>query len=384
MAATAFSEFGYHSVGIDDIAAEVGITSGAVYKHFANKQQLLGYVVLHAMDLLDAAIIDNEPVARHALDSSIRSVIQLLYERRSLSLLLQRESRHLDATTLTQLGTRVGTVFARFKNLLQVTRPELGDNDAFRLVRCVFAVLASPAYHAIVLPRKRAEALLYGMATAILTSTALPRESSDASTLDSHDFTFRTRPVSTDNHLVPRASRREMLVTAAISLFADNSFQGVSMEDIGAAVGIRGPSIYRYFPSKTALLDAVLTRGAEWLQLGLSDALASGKTSKEKLERLLRSYVTFVLGNADLTSLMLREQVAPPDTYRRVHDDYLPEWARLILALRPELTESEAIFLTHGVVGMVDDNARSTTMTIPADLDDILVEIGLEILLRAT
>jgi AcrR family transcriptional regulator len=49
-------------------------------------------------------------------------------------------------------------------------------------------------------------------------------------------------------------TRREQLVTAAARLFAERGFHGVTIEELGAAVGISGPGFYKHFASKDAVL----------------------------------------------------------------------------------------------------------------------------------
>ena len=50
-AAEAFSERGYHAVGIDEIAAKVGISGPALYRHFPTKYALFVYTVNKPADI---------------------------------------------------------------------------------------------------------------------------------------------------------------------------------------------------------------------------------------------------------------------------------------------------------------------------------------------
>ncbi|MGH3950933.1 MAG: helix-turn-helix domain-containing protein, partial [Pseudonocardiaceae bacterium] len=56
-----------------------------------------------------------------------------------------------------------------------------------------------------------------------------------------------------------KPSRREQILAAAAELFAQHGFHGVGIDDIGAAVGISGPALYRHFRSKDAMLGEMLT-----------------------------------------------------------------------------------------------------------------------------
>ena len=52
-------------------------------------------------------------------------------------------------------------------------------------------------------------------------------------------------------------SRREEVLHAAAELFAEQGFHAVGMRAIADAVGVRGSSLYHYFPSKVDLLHAI-------------------------------------------------------------------------------------------------------------------------------
>lgn len=56
-----------------------------------------------------------------------------------------------------------------------------------------------------------------------------------------------------------KADRHASLLREAARLFADRGYSGVSLEDIGAAVGVSGPAVYRHFANKQALLGTILT-----------------------------------------------------------------------------------------------------------------------------
>lgn len=57
----------------------------------------------------------------------------------------------------------------------------------------------------------------------------------------------------------PRGQRRGQILDAAAELFAERGFAAVNVGDIGAAVGVTGPSIYRHFPTKDAVLIEIVT-----------------------------------------------------------------------------------------------------------------------------
>lgn len=50
---------------------------------------------------------------------------------------------------------------------------------------------------------------------------------------------------------------KDLILDAALELFARNSYHTVSMRDIANAVGIKPASIYNHYPSKDALLETI-------------------------------------------------------------------------------------------------------------------------------
>ena len=48
--------------------------------------------------------------------------------------------------------------------------------------------------------------------------------------------------------------RRSQILDVAARLFAERGFHGVSVGDIGKAVGVSGPALYKHFDSKDAVL----------------------------------------------------------------------------------------------------------------------------------
>ncbi|MFD6529070.1 TetR/AcrR family transcriptional regulator [Streptomyces sp. NPDC060184] len=67
---------------------------------------------------------------------------------------------------------------------------------------------------------------------------------------------------SSDGYAKGRA-RREQIVTAAVEVYADKGFHGASLREIAKRAGISHVGLHYYFPSREALLAAVLERRDE-------------------------------------------------------------------------------------------------------------------------
>src|SRR5579859_3164080 len=53
---------------------------------------------------------------------------------------------------------------------------------------------------------------------------------------------------------------RELLLQAALALFAENGYEGTSVRDIARAVGLSESVLYAHFSGKQAIFDAVFAR----------------------------------------------------------------------------------------------------------------------------
>ncbi len=77
--------------------------------------------------------------------------------------------------------------------------------------------------------------------------------------------------------------RRQEILDSALDLFADGGFQGTSVREIARAVGVNEATLYHYFPSKGAILDAIL----EVLLAERSEMLAAVDDPRAALREVL-------------------------------------------------------------------------------------------------
>src|SRR5438128_9902307 len=99
-----------------------------------------------------------------------------------------------------------------------------------------------------------------------------------------------------------KASRREQILAAAAELFARHGFHGVGIDDIGAAVGISGPALYRHFRSKDAMLGEMLGSVSEHLLAEGQATVEAADDPDKALLQLVRFHVDFALDNPALTT----------------------------------------------------------------------------------
>lgn len=334
-----FHRSGYHATAMEDIAAAVGITAGGLYRHFRGKQELLSRVMLDGLDLLAAAMEEAG-----GLDELLRAISRFTLDHRPLPLLLDRETRNLDDEArdrvLRQHDVHAGTIAAAVRE----SRPELDEDQALLLAWCALGVLVSPSYHHRDLPRPRFEDVLWTQASAVCRSRALPSGVVDEA------------PRRPGTGLAP-VSRREALLAAAIPLFKVRGFQVVSLEEIGAAAGIAGPSIYNHFSSKAEILAAALHRESEVLHFSVARELTESRTPVEALHRVLRTYAALCDTRISAMPLMVGELVHLSAEQRQSafqsQAGFVAECLSLLRSCRPELDEDEGRVMLGSVLSMV-------------------------------
>jgi len=86
---------------------------------------------------------------------------------------------------------------------------------------------------------------------------------------------------------VPRKRiSKEDVLREATRLFAEKGYDGLSMGDLAARVGLRKASLFHHFPTKDAMYERVLTVLVEAVQHAIADATSSKGSTLERLDRL--------------------------------------------------------------------------------------------------
>jgi AcrR family transcriptional regulator len=108
--------------------------------------------------------------------------------------------------------------------------------------------------------------------------------------------------------------RQREIVERTVDLVRQGGLSNVTMKKIAELVGVSDAALYRHFPTKEALLLAVLGRISEML-LGPVEAIASDRSAPaaERLERILHHHVEVLLATDSLPVLVLAEASASGD-----------------------------------------------------------------------
>jgi AcrR family transcriptional regulator len=160
-----------------------------------------------------------------------------------------------------------------------------------------------------------------------------------------------------------KPSRRDQILAAAAELFARSGFHGVGIDDIGAAVGISGPALYRHFRSKDAMLGEMLTSISEYLLTGGQRTVDANADAEQALAELIRFHVDFALDNPALITVQERSlgNLGEPDRrrVRGMQRRYVEVWVRTITATVPGVDEPGARAAAHAVFGLINSTPHS-------------------------
>lgn len=187
-----------------------------------------------------------------------------------------------------------------------------------------------------------------------------------------------------------KADRHRSLLREAARLFAERGFSGVSLEELGAAVGVSGPAVYRHFANKQALLAEILVGVSERLLAGGRDVAASGEDATSRLTALVDFHVDFALADADVIRVQDRDlgSLAPDEraAVRELQRDYVDVWVGVLAELHPQRGVDELRVRAQAAFGLINSTphtvraARGTASD--AGLHGILRDMSLAALQR--
>ncbi len=161
-----------------------------------------------------------------------------------------------------------------------------------------------------------------------------------------------------------KANRRARLLESAAALFAERGFAAVTTVELGEAVGMSGPALYKHFASKEAILAELLVDASERLLAGCRTILAQyAGGPRERLDELISFHIGFALDAPDIIRIQDRELAGlPADVTQRVRAlqrTYVAEWDAVLAAARPDLPADERRVRLLGTFGLLNSTPHS-------------------------
>jgi AcrR family transcriptional regulator len=275
-----------------------------------------------------------------------RALAETALDHRRIGVLWQRESRHLPPPARQRLRGTLVAIAAQVAAFVAQRRPDLRAADRDLLAWACLDVANSISFQRIELPRPEYADLLAGILDRVV-----------GTDLDADLAAVVPQPPPGD------LDRRDELLAAAARLFAQRGYRSVGVDDVAAAVGIAGPSLYHHFATKLDLIVAVITQGADQLLDSTARALADAHDGTEALDALLGAYTSFSFSHSDLMDVLITEVPHLPEphrtSFRQRQRHYLDQWLDVLARLHPHLPPAHARVCLQAALTVVNDVART-------------------------
>lgn len=111
--------------------------------------------------------------------------------------------------------------------------------------------------------------------------------------------------------------RTSEIIDAAARVFAKRGFHGTTTTNIADALGMRQASLYYYFASREAALEAVCERGAQIFVEVAAGIVAEGASPRDKIEALVRAHLEPLGPGLDYVRVFINERRYLPEASRK-------------------------------------------------------------------
>ncbi|MDX6264946.1 MAG: hypothetical protein QOH84_6634 [Kribbellaceae bacterium] len=130
-----------------------------------------------------------------------------------------------------------------------------------------------------------------------------------------------------------RAAREREILDAAERIFGERGYQGTSMDDIAAAVGVSKPLVYQYYGSKDGLFLACLSRLRAQLLDAVSDAVLAAPDPEQAMYAGFVAWFTFLDEHPRTWSVMVDEGMLTAGPAATAADEVREEFVGLIATM---------------------------------------------------
>lgn len=104
-----------------------------------------------------------------------------------------------------------------------------------------------------------------------------------------------------------KASKKEIILQKAATMFREKGFAATSMRDLAEAVGIEAASLYNHIRSKNEILEAICFNVANRFNQNMETIEAGQGNSIQKVETLLRFHIRQMVENYEEVYVSDRE-----------------------------------------------------------------------------
>ncbi|MBD3769267.1 MAG: TetR/AcrR family transcriptional regulator [Rhodobacterales bacterium] len=122
--------------------------------------------------------------------------------------------------------------------------------------------------------------------------------------MPSDDNTVNMKPRDGRYH---HGDLRSALIEEGLAQLDVKAPDAVSLREIARNVGVSATAVYRHFPDKAALLDALCGVGGERLAEAFQEAMSEATDQRAAFRAMGRAYVKFALRNPSIFRLMMTQ-----------------------------------------------------------------------------
>jgi AcrR family transcriptional regulator len=106
-----------------------------------------------------------------------------------------------------------------------------------------------------------------------------------------------------------KASKKNLIVQKAASMFREKGFPATSMRDLAESVGIEAASLYNHIQSKSEILQQIIFRISEDCNKHLDELDDAGLSSLQKIESVIRFHIKMMLERFEDYHVMINEWI---------------------------------------------------------------------------
>jgi TetR/AcrR family transcriptional regulator, cholesterol catabolism regulator len=120
---------------------------------------------------------------------------------------------------------------------------------------------------------------------------------------------------------------RGRILEEAAAQFAQEGYEGTSMDDIAESVGVTKAGVYHYFPNKKEIYDAIIVNTLEGLLRSVSAAIGQARDPEDALSTFMRAHADYFEEHYDAFLTMLvafggMQNVGMIAEAQQLRDDY--------------------------------------------------------------
>ncbi|MFG2524948.1 TetR/AcrR family transcriptional regulator [Streptomyces sp. NPDC048527] len=370
-AAGLFATRGFSGASISDIASQVGVTPGAIYRHFPSKDALLRTILLDCLDQVSrcAEAIPAPMPPAERLRVMVRRTMDLALGRPAWLTTYLTERHRLTAADRDQLRAAARRIATSWSTAILACNPWLSHSETLqrqrqRSVNGVLMMLArrNPGSHGPRTARLVEDAVMRLLLAAPYRGGQLP------------DPGLPSPPWR------PPHSRRRQIRDAALTLFRAQGYSGVGIDEIGRAAGIAGPTVYGSYASKAEILADACDFAVSRLEVAVDKAMEEAESAPHALRLLVQAYAQVAFATPDITTDYARDAHALPPTdrarvARRLADIRLVS-AEILCQVCPglEVAEAHCLFAAAGSAAREAALGKDGTQMPPAATPELLLE----------